>query len=106
MQTQLRYWRDRRTDRWLFSFICIDIHSISICVLTFLLEYIFIIIVPQPIKLFVPLMDHNKGWPSDKLNRSCELPCKLWYIIQVKGTSYLISKNLVACNHTTGGASD
>ena len=67
MQTQLRYWWDRRTDRWLFSFICIDIHSISICVLTFLLEYIFIIIVPQPIKLFVPLIIIKDGQVTNSI---------------------------------------
>ena len=46
-------------------------------------------------------------WPSDKANHSCEKPCKLLYVIQVKeflikcSTSwpYLISEILVAYSH-------
>ena len=42
-----------------------------------------------------------KRWPSDKANCTCEMLCKLLYIIQVKGSSwsYLISKIMVAYNH-------
>ena len=40
-------------------------------------------------KSMLPLTFFYKKWPSDKANHNnygCEIPCKLLYIIQVKGS--------------------